>query len=262
MYSIHDMSITAILNLYKRPYTLIEQLTAVQNQSVPPTKIIIWKNFAEGIELPSIPSELMKNVTIIQSSENYGVWARFTPGLLVNTEYVCIFDDDTIPQRKWFENCLNTQKTHPGLLGAIGLCFYEGNRYIYGARYGWDGPCDTPVEVDIVGHSWFFRQEWLGILWQFKPNYDIMLKAGEDIAFSYMLQKNGIKTYVPPHPKDDIEMYGSHPEKAWKYGNDSAAISIHQSSLFTFDSILTNMIDNLGFETIANRKAKEQRQKT
>jgi hypothetical protein len=89
-----------------------------------------------------------------------------------------------------------------------------------------------------------------------------MLKAGEDIAFSYMLQKNGIKTYVAPHPKDDIEMYGSHPEKAWKYGNDSAAISIHQSSLVTFDSILTNMIDNLGFETIANRKAKEQREKT
>lgn len=256
------MSITAILNVYKRPYTLIEQLSAVQNQSVPPTKIIIWKNFAEGVELPPIPSELMKNVSIIQSSENYGVWARFTPGLLVNTEYVCIFDDDTIPQRKWFENCLNTQKTHAGLLGAIGLCFYEGNRYMNGPRFGWDGPCDTPVEVDIVGHSWFFRQEWLGILWQFKPDYDIMLKAGEDIAFSYMLQKNGIKTYVPPHPKNDIEMYGSHPEKAMLYGNDSSAISIHQSSLVRFDSILRNMIDNMGFETIANRKAKEQSEKT
>jgi hypothetical protein len=255
------MSITAILNVYKRPYTLIEQLTAVQNQSVPPTKIIIWKNFTEGIELPSIPPELMKNVTTIQSSENYGVWARFTPGLLVNTEYICVFDDDTIPQIKWFENCLNTQKTHPGLLGAIGICFREGNKYENLCRFGWDGPCDTPMEVDIVGHAWFFRQEWLGLLWQFRPNYDIMLKAGEDISFSYMLQKNGIKTYVPPHPKDNIEMYGSDPQKAWQYGMDPAGISADPSSKIIFDSILQNTIDNLGFETIANRTAKEEREK-
>lgn len=254
------MSITAILTLYKRPHTLIEQLTAVQTQSVPPAKIIIWKNFAEGITLPSIPPELMKNVTIIQSSENYGVWARFTPGLLVNTEYVCVFDDDTIPQRKWFENCLNTQKTHPGLLGAIGICFHEGNKYI-GPRFGWDGPCDTPVEVDIVGHAWFFRQEWLGLLWQFRPSYDIMLRAGEDIAFSYMLQRHGIKTYVPPHPKDDIEMYGSHPKKALQYGTDSAAITSDSSIFPIFSFILENMIDRMGFETIANRKAKEKREK-
>jgi hypothetical protein len=57
-------------------------------------------------------------------------------------------------------------------------------------------------------------------------------------------------------------MYGSHPDKAKKYGTDSAAISMDYSSAVIFDSILTNMIDNLGFETIANRKAKEQREKT
>ena len=117
------------------------------------------------------------------------------------------------------------------------------------------------MEVDIVGHAWFFRQEWLGLLWQFRPNYDIMLKAGEDISFSYMLQKNGIKTYVPPHPKDNIEMYGSHPGKAWEYGMDSAAISMDSSNREVFDSILRNTIDNLGFETIANRTAKEEREK-
>ena len=76
-----------------------------------------------------------------------------------------------------------------------------------------------------------------------------------------MLQKNGIKTYVPPHPKNNIEMYGSDPKKAWQYGTDSAAISMDSSNLKVFDSILRNTIDNLGFETIANRKAKEEREK-
>jgi hypothetical protein len=55
------MSITAVLTLYKRPHTLIEQLYAVQNQSVPPENIIIWKNYAEGVVIPEIPIELKKN---------------------------------------------------------------------------------------------------------------------------------------------------------------------------------------------------------
>jgi hypothetical protein len=35
------MSITAVLTLYKRPHTLIEQLEAIQTQSIPPSKVII-----------------------------------------------------------------------------------------------------------------------------------------------------------------------------------------------------------------------------
>ena len=251
------MSITAVLTLYKRPYTLIEQLIAVQNQSIPPTKIIIWKNHAENIEVPTIPEELMKNVTIINSSENFGVWARFAVGLLVNTEYICVFDDDTIPQKRWFENCLNTQKTHRGLLGAIGIVFNEGTKY-EGKRYGWDGACDEPVEVDIVGHAWFFRQEWLSYLWQFHPIYDFMIRAGEDIGFSVMLQRHGIKTYVPPHPKDNLEFYGSDPKKALQYGCDSAAITSDMAIFPIFQGILTSFINDVGFETINNKKAKER----
>ncbi len=251
---VERMSICAVLTLYKRPYTLIEQLTAVQNQSVPPQKIIIWRNASPGVSMPSIPPELMKNVTIIDSSENFGVWARFSVGLLVNTEFICVFDDDTIPGRRWFENCLNTQKTHPGLLGGIGIVFDEGTQY-KGTRYGWDGVCDEPIEVDIVGHAWFFRQEWLSILWQFHPTYDIMLRAGEDIGFSFMLQKCGIKTYVPPHPKDQLELYGSQPKTAMQYGTDSAAITSDANIFPIFRGLLQHFIVTLGFETINNRKA-------
>jgi len=251
------MSITAVLTLYKRPHTLIEQLEAVQTQSVPPTKIIIWKNNADDIQIPDIPKDLMNNVTFINSSENFGVWARFAVGLLVNTEYICVFDDDTIPQPRWFENCLTTQKTHCGLLGAIGIVFEEGTEY-KGKRYGWDGECDEPVEVDIVGHAWFFRQEWLSMLWQFHPQYEFMIRAGEDIAFSYMLQKHGIKTYVPPHPKDNFELYGSHPKKAMQYGIDNAAITSDPNIFPIFKGLLVHFIEKMGFETINNRKSKTQ----
>jgi hypothetical protein len=246
------MSITAILTLYKRPYTLIEQLTAVQQQSIPPENIIIWKNYADGVVMPEITCELKKNVTIIESSKNFGVWARFTPGLLVNSKYVCVFDDDTIPGCDWFKNCIETMKTHRGLLGTIGLRYLKGDNYVHEPRIGWDGPNDTPQQVDIVGHSWFFEKEWLSYLWQYHPKYDNMLVSGEDIGFSYCLQKNGINTYVPPHPENNKDLWGSNKEKANFYGGDANATFLQQGNMDKFDMALKHFI-SLGFITMNNR---------
>ena len=89
-------SITAILTVYRRPHTLVQQLAAIQNQSVPPSQIFIWKNQYDGIDLPEIPQELMKNVSIINSSKNFGVWARFAVGLLASSTYIAVFDDDIL----------------------------------------------------------------------------------------------------------------------------------------------------------------------
>jgi GT2 family glycosyltransferase len=251
------MSITAILTVYKRPYSLIQQLEAIQQQSVKPAHIIIWRNAAEDVKLPYIPSTLKENLTIIDSSTNFGVWARFAVGLLANTEYVCVFDDDTIPGHNWFMNCLDTMKVKEGLLGTIGIKFEEGSQY-RGKRYGWDGPSDQIEEVDIVGHAWFFKRAWLSALWQFVPDYDVFLKCGEDIAFSYMLQRVGIKTYVPPHPKDRLDMYGSHPEIAMDYGNDGkASIALTPGMIERFGQVLKYFIEVLGFKTIANAAAQK-----
>jgi hypothetical protein len=222
----HD--ITCILNVYRRPHTLIEQIQALRLQSIPVSKIIIWRNHYDGCE---IPQEVVndKSITIINSSENFGVWARFAGALLANTTYVCVFDDDTIPGKRWLENCIVTMKKVNGLLGTIGVIFEPNieNNYALNTRWGWDdkiGANNTEIkQVDIVGHSWFFKREWLQHLWKTVPNYSIMQKAGEDIGFSWALQQVGIKTYVPPHPPGRLEFFGSHPELAWKYGADNVA---------------------------------------
>jgi hypothetical protein len=228
--------ITCILNVYKRPHCLKEQLEAVLSQTLPPKKIIIYKNYTEGIlTLPNDVLELAfkNNVTIVNSSENYGVWARFAIALLAKTTYVCIFDDDTIPGKKWFENCYTTILKVNGLLGTIGVILVPSKeKYIMKMRYGWDGCNEEIVQVDVVGHSWFFKREWLAHLWSIVPDYEFMNVSGEDMGFSYALQKVGINTYVPPHPKDDLEMYGSIPDKAWKYGMEPHCISFNEWSKF------------------------------
>jgi hypothetical protein len=245
------MSITVVLNLFKRPHTLIEQLEAVQNQSIIPENVIIWKNYAEGISLPEIPENLKRNLIIIESSKNFGVWGRFTCGLLVNSKYICVFDDDTIPGKDWFLNCVETMKTHRGLLGTIGVIFGRGNTYYAEVRYGWDNSSNDIHQVDIVGHSWFFEQSWLKYLWECEPDYNIMFTAGEDIGFSYILQKYGINTYVPPHPPNNKNLWGSDNYLARKYGEDSVAVSA-QNGINYMDIALKHYI-NLGFMTLNNR---------
>jgi hypothetical protein len=79
------------------------------------------------------------------------------------------------------------------------------------------------------------------------PKYNT---CGEDMHFSYMLQKYaGIKTFVPPHPRSDIEMWGS--TKGATYGGD--ANSLWES----------NQRSNEGvpFKQLMNQYFNEQRQK-
>jgi len=248
------MSITAVLNLFKRPHTLVLQLEAIQNQSIPPENIIIWKNDAEGVILPEIPDHLKKNVIIIQSSKNFGVWARFTCGLLVNSKYICVFDDDTIPGKDWFKNCVETMKTHCGLLGTIGLRFLKGDQYSHEVpKIGWHGPNNEVEQVDIVGHAWFFEQKWLHYLWECCPDYENMFVVGEDIGFSYILQKHGINTYVPPHPDSNTDLWGSQFETAMSFGNEAGNAVSHQAGVYDkFTQALKYYINN-GFVTMNNR---------
>ena len=248
--------ITAILTVYRRPHTLLEQLEAVQNQTIPPSKIIIWKNHYDGIDLPIIPEHLLKNVDIIASTRNFGVWARFAIGLLANTTYIAVFDDDTIPGCEWFENCLNSMKIKEGLYGSIGLQFSSDNYWSF-KRVGWDekNNCNNSeiCEVDIVGHAWFFKREWLCDLWSFAPDYSKFLTHGEDIAFSAFLQKKNIPTLVPPHPRGFWNLFGSHPNKAWEYGSETVGIWAQKESSDRFPQLLKYFIDTYGFKLLHSR---------
>jgi len=237
-------NITVILNGYKRPHVLKNQLEAINNQTIKPKEIMLWQNNDLGFD-PNIT----KKLTTAVCNSNLGVWARFAYALNAKTEYICIFDDDTIPGPKWLENCYNTIQTHNGLLGTIGVKFMTKTSYQPIQRYGWANPNEDVVEVDIVGHAWFFRREWLSTFWSELPDIDQSPIVGEDIHFSYTLKKYlGLSTYVPPHPANDKSMWGSMPELAWKIGQDSAAISMNHSNLDVMSQTYVNYIKK-GFKS-------------
>jgi hypothetical protein len=241
--------IVCILNVFKRFEHFEEQLNSILNQTVKPKKIIVWNN-NPSIDLTKYSND---NIIILSSTKNLGVWARFfSHYYLLSGEFICVFDDDTIPGVNWFKNCINTINKYDALLGTIGVYFDKGTQYNVVKRYGWDGPSDNLKFVDIVGHSWFFRKEWITTIIKELPNIDInYLTCGEDIHLSYVLQKYlNIPTAVPPHPENDTTLWGAEYEKSYKYGEENS--TFHKTGWGEFSNVLNYYI-NKGFETVNNK---------
>jgi hypothetical protein len=208
--------ITALLNGYRRTENLDRQIEALRQQTVIPTDVMIWHN------RPGPDKEFNMGVSGISRSAycnvNLGVWARFAYALNAKTDFVCVFDDDTIPGPRWFENCLATMAQKEALLGTIGLLYDnppqplspEVSYYNKLQKIGWNAVNNNaPVEVDLVGHAWFFKRSWLSLFWRELPDPKFEF-CGEDMHFSFMLQKYlGIPTFVPPHPPDQKDLWGS-----------------------------------------------------
>jgi hypothetical protein len=212
--------ITTILNSYKRPYTLDEQIQSIKNQTIKSDSIQVWHN-ESGEEFKGVNA---KEVVSVVSSHNFKFHGRFALALLAKTEYIALFDDDTMPGPRWFESCLNCMKIQEGIYGTTGCIVASPNAYMPHQKVGWNGQrVNGIVEVDLVGHAWFFKREWLRYLWGEEP---VSWDNGEDMQFSAFCQmKGGIRTFVPPHPPNDMSVWGSKHDTGMKYGNDKNAAS-------------------------------------
>ena len=247
-------TVTVILNGYKRNH-LKEQVEALDNQTHPVEEIFYWQNTVDGF---AYDEDTYSNLNSALSNYNYGVWARFAYALNARTDYVCVIDDDTIPGSKWIDNCVNTYETHPALLGGIGLWFknknYELDLLPNGevAKFGWQVNNEKPVQVDIVGHSWFFARDLLSVFWREIPDNSWTMLCGEDIHFSYMLQKyTDLKTWVPAHPPDDRSMWSS--LRGMEYGGDHLATANTTVQTGEMAKYLCYCVDN-GFKLIKELK--------
>lgn len=228
--------ITVILNAFKRQQYLKQQIECVLNQTIPAQQVLIWNN-GEELDLHGYGDKVM----VANNSHNLGVWSRFAYALNAETEYVCMLDDDTFPSSQFFESCLKQMEKEPALLGARGLRFLSNVRYHPFVSFGWDAPNEEAEVVDIVGHAWFFKREWLGVFWRELPPLNSSRLVGEDMHFSFMLQKYlGIRTMVPPHPISNRFIWGSDPYLAIQLGTGKEAVSQGEEVLKKFDNALKN----------------------
>lgn len=152
---VKDGNITVILNCYRRPHNLKMQIESLRRQTIKPKQIWLWINDHED-NRDFDPATLDVD-RVFKNDFNWKFYGRFAAALLVDTEYIAIYDDDTIPGDKWHENCLNTMETHEGILGSAGIIL-KSSQYINHDRCGWPTQNSTVTEVDLVGHAWFLSE--------------------------------------------------------------------------------------------------------
>jgi len=210
-------SITAILCAYNRPHLLDEQIKALRAQSIPPTEIWLWYNQGD------FPQHKLSDpdIKVAYCNHNFKFFGRFAFAMMAQTDYVALFDDDTMPGENWIKTCLDHMETHEGILGPTGIQFIK-DTYAPHVKIGWNGkggPNTAITPVDLVGHAWFLKKDWLKYMWMEDP---VSWENGEDIHLSYCAKRYGnIPTYVMPHPKDDLSVWGS--TKGDTYGSDEHA---------------------------------------
>lgn len=239
--------VTYILNTWQRPHTLNDQVEAISEQTVKCNELMIWQNMPEKKENSFIIQGEENQLKVSHNNYNYGVWARFAFALNAKSDYICLLDDDTIPGHRWSENCIMSIEKEDGLYGTVGVIFND-KKYKDFERHGWPNPNEEKKQVDIVGHSWFFHRDLLSAFWR-EVSPPINNICGEDVHFSYSIQKYlGLNTYVPPHPKDCLSLWGSQPKSAMQYGVDNNAISVNSDGI-EFGESLTHYCDK-GFKLL------------
>ncbi len=242
-------NITVILNVYNRGYNLENQLAAIKNQTVMVKDENIWIWYNKGKNPQPLPKN-PKHRTFV-CNENTMFHGRFAAALLAQTEFVAIFDDDILPGKKWLENCIDSIGKCNGILGGSGVSI-KAKGYQAHIKHGWNGNIKPTVttRVDLVGHAWFMKQEWLKYMWYEKP---FSWENGEDIMFSYLAQKyGGINTFVPPHPENDLTLWSN--IDGGRVGSDENASFIHRPNHYELrDMVCSKAIDG-GWKTVYNVK--------
>lgn len=250
---VKDAEVSVVLNLYKRPYALPLQLEAIKNQSLKPKEILLYQDGVfEGIEIPKECKEIFDSIEI--SQVNKGVWERFRFAKKAKSPFVCVFDDDIIPGRDYLANCFYQMRQQEGLYGAIGIVLQKPENYPNRdfIRLGWANPNESRVEVDFVGHSWFFKKEWLDDLFAGTQTLQDFKIAGEDMGFSLALQRKGIKTFVPPSPYKKPHLWGNNPQQEAYFVDDEVALFNTAGVRLKYNDAM-NKIIKLGFKILKDR---------
>ena len=162
----------------------------------------------------------MEGVSYICCDDNWKFHGRFALALICKEKYVAVFDDDVVPGKDWFASCV--EHAEYGILGSSGVILPPVG-YLPNSKVGHIGKHNQVVEkVDLVGHSWFAKQEYFRYMFYEKTySHD----NGEDIQLAALAKKyGGVECYVPPHPISNTDIWGCLPQYN-NLGNDKVATS-------------------------------------
>lgn len=198
---------SVIIGVYNGREWLDKILEAVNTQSILPRKVIVWVNtnpnkvfFWEKYKFENFENQYIMN------SRNDGVYARFSAGLLCESDRILVLDDDTIPGKDWVKNCYDTIEQ----VGDESIIGYRGIRLKPDALYdveAYQKGTENITEVSLCGHAWFIKRKHIFAMFEDIP---VNKFNGEDTHLSAINQiKYGTKTYIPKQLLSEPNTHGS-----------------------------------------------------
>lgn len=235
------MSISTILTQYKRPHLHELQVESIKSQSIPCSEIFCWVNSCDHSFVR------VEGVSYICCDNNWKFHGRFALALLCQNPIVAVFDDDIVPGKHWFKNCM--EHVDRGILGSSGVAL-PSSGYTPNAKYGHLGiHNERLVEVDLVGHSWFMKKEFVRYMFSEEP---YSWNNAEDIQLAAIAKSKGkVGSFVPPHPVGQEELWGCLPQYNG-LGNDWVATSV-RSNHYELRSQAVEFYKEKGWEVLCRK---------
>jgi hypothetical protein len=199
--------ITAIVSCCRRLHNLEEIFARVRAQSVPCREIRLFYNGKQPLAGISLPP--FDRVVVSSAAEDY--YGRYAVALTAASEFVWILDDDCLPQERWVEHCLATERRVGGILAPGG--FRVRSRGFARRDYRdidavgeavRPSPEPLPQEIDVPYHSYFLRRALLTHLFRHpisvgrEGGETVPLLGGDDIALACRAWLHaGARSFVP-----------------------------------------------------------------
>ncbi|WP_430408548.1 glycosyltransferase family 2 protein [Kordia sp.] len=181
------MKFTLIICTYMRPKPLQTLLQSVDTQLLYPDEILIVDGSTNDETKEMLTQNSFKNLRYhkVEDSErgltrqrNFGI-----RNVAETSEIVCFLDDDTILEETYFQNLLETYKTHPKAIGVGGYITNEVNWTEISAE-------NQPTSTSFIYDGWFrseslrFRmRKKLGLLDDTKPCIMPTFAHGRAVGF-------------------------------------------------------------------------------
>ncbi len=181
------MKFSLIVCTYLRPNPLVALLESVSNQSLYPDEILIIDGSTNNETQEILQSNSFQNLNyFLVPDEHRGLTKQRNFGISKvsqNTQIVCFLDDDTVLEKDYFEQLLNTYKVYPEALGVGGYICNETKWDYVGDNY-------QPVKNEFYFDGWkrkegtrFVLRKKLGLDSDCLPGFSPSFSHARSVAF-------------------------------------------------------------------------------
>jgi len=181
------MKFSLIVCTYLRPDPLVALLESVKNQSLYPDEILIIDGSTNTETQEILQNNSFQNLNyFLVPNEHRGLTKQRNFGISKvsqNTEIVCFLDDDTVLEKDYFEQLLNTYKVYPEALGVGGYICNETKWDYVGGNY-------QPVKNEFYFDGWkrkegtrFVLRKKLGLDSDCLPGFSPSFSHARSVAF-------------------------------------------------------------------------------